>query len=321
MATDPEPADDADTSPPIAVSVVVPVLNEEATVERLYQGISTTLDGNGISFEVIFVDDGSRDGTYAKLAALHAADPRVRVVSFKQNAGQHPAMHAGMARSRGAIIVTMDGDLQNQPQDIPKLMAAIDAGADLVSGKRATREDGFILRRLPSAVVNRMLRRLTKAPITDFGCAFNAYRRSALQPVLPRIGRQKFTKALVSTTTSRVVEVEVGHAARADKSRYSAMSLVKITFHVLTMFWPGLVQWVGTLLGIVGILASIVAAVWGIDIWISDDNFPGMVFLGALLLCLVGGLALLLAAIGEYLQRIQRDVGGRPLYYIDRELG
>ncbi len=110
-----------------AVSVVVPVLNEQATVERLYQGITTTLDQAGISHEIIFVDDGSRDDTFATLARLHDADPRVRVVSFKQNAGQHPAMHAGMARSRGDIIVTMDGDLQNNPKDIPRLMAAIDA--------------------------------------------------------------------------------------------------------------------------------------------------------------------------------------------------
>jgi undecaprenyl-phosphate 4-deoxy-4-formamido-L-arabinose transferase len=321
MATEP-------ASPPIhqptanpAVSVVVPVLNEQATVERLYQGITTTLDQAGISHEIIFVDDGSRDDTFATLARLHDADPRVRVVSFKQNAGQHPAMHAGMARSRGDIIVTMDGDLQNNPKDIPRLMAAIDAGADLASGRRETREDGFILRRIPSMMVNKMLRRLTRAPITDFGCAFNAYRRSALMPVLPRIGRQKFTKALVSTTTSRVVEVDVQHAARADKSRYSAIALAKMTLHVLTGFWPGLIQWVGTVVGIVGILASVVVTIWGIDVWIDHGNFPGPKFLGAVVLFMLGLQGFLLAAVGEYLQRIQRDVDGRPLYYIDRELG
>ncbi len=321
MATEPVPAALPDAAEIPAVSVVVPVLNEEATVERLYDGITSTLDDAGITHEIIFVDDGSRDGTYAALAALHEADARVRVISFKKNAGQHPAMAAGMSRSRGEIIVTMDGDLQNNPADIPRLMAAIDDGADLVSGKRATREDGFILRRLPSAIVNKMLRRLTRAPITDFGCAFNAYRRSALMPVLPRIGRQKFTKALVSTTTSRVTEVEVSHAARADKSRYSVMALTKMTLHVLTGFWPGLLQWVGTAMGILGILASVVVAIRGIDIWIGDGNFPGLVFLGGLVLFMLGMLALLLAAVGEYLQRIQRDVDGRPLYYIDRELG
>ena len=321
MATEPASPPIHDPAANPAVSVVVPVLNEQATVERLYQGITSTLDQAGISHEIIFVDDGSRDDTFTKLALLHDADPRVRVVSFKQNAGQHPAMHAGMARSRGDIIVTMDGDLQNNPEDIPRLMAAIDAGADLASGRRETREDGFILRRIPSMMVNKMLRRLTRAPITDFGCAFNAYRRSALMPVLPRIGRQKFTKALVSTTTSRVVEVDVQHAARADKSRYSAMALAKMTLHVLTGFWPGLIQWVGTLVGIVGILASVVVTIWGIDVWIAHDNFPGPKFLGAVVLFILGLQCFLLAAVGEYLQRIQRDVDGRPLYYIDRELG
>ena len=321
MATEPIPPPIPAAAATPAVSVVVPVLNEQATVEQLYQGITTTLDQAGISHEIIFVDDGSRDSTYETLARLHEADAGVRVISFKQNAGQHPAMHAGMSRARGDVIVTMDGDLQNNPEDIPRLVAAIDAGADLASGRRATREDGFILRRLPSAIVNRMLRRLTHAPISDFGCAFNAYRRSALVPVLPRIGRQKFTKALVSTTTSRVVEVDVQHAARADKSRYSAMALAKMTLHVLTGFWPGLIQWVGTLMGIVGILASVVVTIWGIDIWVAHDNFPGRTFLGGLVLFMLGLQGLLLAAVGEYLQRIQRDVDGRPLYYIDRELG
>lgn len=302
------------------MSVIVPVLNEAATVDRLYAGISTTLDAAGESFEVIFVDDGSRDATFEKLAALHAADPRVRVVSLARNAGQHPALHAGMSRARGVIVVTMDGDLQNDPKDIPRLMAAIRGGADLAAGKRLMRKDSF-LRRLPSTIVNRMLRRLTRSPITDFGCAFNAYRRDRLIPVLPRIGRQKFTKALVSTTVRNIVEVEVDHSAREDKSRYSVMALVKMTLHVLTGFWPGLLQWVGTIAGGIGILAAVIVTIWGLDTWIAHGDFPGVRFIGAVVLFLLGLQGLLLAAVGEYLQRIQRDVDRRPLYYIDRELG
>ncbi|HEY3764069.1 MAG TPA: glycosyltransferase family 2 protein [Gaiellales bacterium] len=323
MASDPAlagPADAADTAAP-DVTVVVPVLNEQATVEPLYDGIVTTLQAAGIPAEVIFVDDGSTDDTFAILERLHAADPRVRVVSFKRNFGQHPAMHAGIARARGRIVVTMDGDLQNQPSDIPRLVAAIEAGADVASGRRAIRRDAMLPRRLPSFVINRMLGRLTGAHLSDFGCAFNAYRRDALEPVMHRIGRQKFTKALVCSTGASVVEVDLDHRARADRSRYGMVSLVKLALHVLTGFWAQLVQWLGAVLGVIGILTSLGVGVWGIVYWIRHDNFPGPLLLGGLVLFVLGLQGFLMAVLGENLQRIQRDVEGRPLYYIDRELG
>src|SRR3712207_2741140 len=160
------------------VSLVVPIFNEEATVDELARRTLATLEELGRPFEVIFVDDGSRDATYAKLEKLHARDPRVRVVRFKRNFGQHPAMHAGLSRARGRILVTMDGDLQNEPEDIPRLVAAVDGGADVASGRRAARHDSWG-RTFPSRLVNGMLRRFTGVEIADFGCAFNAYRRTA----------------------------------------------------------------------------------------------------------------------------------------------
>jgi glycosyltransferase involved in cell wall biosynthesis len=301
--------------------VVVPVLNEEATLQPLYDGIAETLSAAGIAAELIFVDDGSTDGTFGILERLHDTDPRVRVVSFKRNFGQHPAMHAGIARARGRIVVTMDGDLQNQPSDIPRLVAAVDAGADVASGRRVTRRDPMLLRRLPSLLINRLLARLTGARVADFGCAFNAYRRDALEPVMHRIGRQKFTKALVCSTGARVTEVELDHRARADRSRYGMVSLVKLALHVLTGFWAQLVQWLGTVLGVLGILTALGVGCWGIVYWIGNGNFPGPLFLGGLVLFVLGLQGFLMAVVGENLQRIQRDVEGRPLYYIERELG
>ena len=323
MASDPAlagPADAAVTAVP-RVTVVVPVLNEEATLQPLYDGVVATLDAAGIPAELIFVDDGSTDGTYAVLERLHEHDPRVRVVKFKRNFGQHPAMHAGIARARGRVVVTMDGDLHNQPADIPRLVAAIDAGADVASGRRLTRRDSMLPRRVPSLVINRLLGRLTGAPLSDFGCAFNAYRREALEPVMHRIGRQKFTKALVCSTGARVVEVDLDHRARADRSRYGMLSLVKLALHVLTGFWAQLVQWLGAVLGVIGILTSLGVGVWGVVYWIRHGNFPGPLLLGGLVLFVLGLQGFLMAVVGENLQRIQRDVEGRPLYYIDRELG
>jgi glycosyltransferase involved in cell wall biosynthesis len=303
------------------VTIVIPVLNEQATLEELWQGIAEALDAASIDAEVIFVDDGSTDGTMPLLERLHARDARVRVVSFKRNFGQHPAMHAGIARARGQIVVTMDGDLQNQPADIPKLVAAIRAGADVASGRRIERHDGLFLRRMPSRLINGLLARLTGAPITDFGCAFNAYRRDAIEPVMHRIGRQKFTKALVCATGARVTEVDLGHAARDGRSRYSAFKLVKLALHVLTGFWAQMVQWVGAVLAIGGILTSVVVTTWGLVFWVRHGNFPGPLLLGGLVLFVLGLQGFLMAVLGEHLTRIQRDIEQRPIYYIDREIG
>ena len=165
--------------------------------------------------EVVLVDDGSSDGSRGLLRGEHERDPRFRVVLLKRNFGQHPAMAAGIAAARGQVIVTMDGDLQNDPDDISKLVGALEReGVDVASGRRAGRADALMSRKLPSRAINGMLRRLTRVDIADYGCAFNAYRRSALEPVLHVIGRQKFTKALVLSTGASVVEVDVAHHAR-----------------------------------------------------------------------------------------------------------
>jgi undecaprenyl-phosphate 4-deoxy-4-formamido-L-arabinose transferase len=213
------------------------VFNEEATLEELYRRTVAVLDASGRQYELIFVDDGSRDGTFVALERLHARDGRVRAVRFTRNYGQHPAMHAAFVRARGEILVTMDGDLQNEPEDLPRLLEAVEGGADVASGRRRIRRDSWA-RTLPSHLVNAMLRRFTGVAIGDFGCAFNAYRRTAVEPVLDLVGRQKFTKALVLSAGASVVEVEVGHSPRHDASRYSALGLARLALHVLAGFAP-----------------------------------------------------------------------------------
>src|SRR5947199_940273 len=146
------------------VSVVVTLLNEAGSVEQLYRRTVAALDPGPRTFELIFVDDGSTDGTFATLERLHANDPRVRAVRFKRNFGQHPAMHAGFSRARGDVVVTMDGDLQNQPEDIPRLVEAVEAGNDVASGRRRARKDP-VGRSLPSRVINGMPRRFTGVAI------------------------------------------------------------------------------------------------------------------------------------------------------------
>ena len=299
------------------LSVVVTVLNEADTVEELYRRTVATLDGT--PFELLFVDDGSTDGTFEALERLHAADSRIRAVRFKRNFGQHPAMHAGLVRARGEVVVTMDGDLQNQPEDIPKLVAALD-GADVASGRRASRRDSWG-RTLPSRLINGMLRRFTRVDISDFGCAFNAYKRAAVEPMLGSIGRQKFTKALVLSGGASVVEVDVAHAPRTGASRYSPLRLTRLALHVLAGFWPQPIQWIGVAIGAVCSVAALGLAIYGIVFWITRSNFPGPLFGGTLILFVLGIQGFILALVGESLGRIQRDVERRPLYTIGEELG
>jgi undecaprenyl-phosphate 4-deoxy-4-formamido-L-arabinose transferase len=301
------------------ISVVVTLFDEAASVDELYRRTVSSLDGIGTRFEIIFVDDGSTDGTFAELERLHAGDERVRAVRFRRNFGQHPAMHAGLARARGDVVVTMDGDLQNAPEDIPKLVAAVDAGADVASGRRVARRDPWG-RTLPSKLINGMLRRFTGVAVSDFGCAFNAYRRDAITPMLGAIGKQKFTKALVLSGGASVVEIDVQHVARRGSSRYSPLKLTRLALHVLAGFWPQPIQWIGVTLGIVCSLAAFALGVYGIAYWIGEDDFPGPLFGGAAIVFVLGIQGFILALVGEYLGRIQRDVEGRPLYTIDREL-
>jgi undecaprenyl-phosphate 4-deoxy-4-formamido-L-arabinose transferase len=301
------------------ISLVVPVYNEERTLVEVYRQAVVALEGLGRPYEIIFVDDGSTDGTWRVLEGLHAGDAQLRAVRLKRNFGQHPAMHAGLVRARGDIVVTMDGDLQNSPSDLPQLVAAVQGGADVASGRRRGREDSWG-RTLPSRLINGMLRSFTSADISDFGCAFNAYSREALTPVIGVIGKQKFTKALVLSAGASVVEVDLTHRAREDRSRYSPLRLTRLALHVLAGFWPQPIQWAGILLGTVcGMLATVVG-VWATVVWVVRGDFPGMLYLGGLVLGVLAVQGFILGLVGEYLGRIQRDVEGRPLYTIDTEL-
>jgi undecaprenyl-phosphate 4-deoxy-4-formamido-L-arabinose transferase len=313
------PEGDVADGPGPELSIVVTLFQEGATLEELHRRLTAALEPVGRPYEVIYVDDGSTDGTFAALERIHAGDDRVRAVRLKRNVGQHPAMHAGLSRVRGDVVVTMDGDLQNPPEDVPTLVEAVEAGYDVASGRRAARHDSWG-RTLPSRLINGMLRRFTGVAISDFGCAFNAYRRNAVEPMLGAIGRQKFTKALVLSGGASVVEVDVGHAPRQGSSRYSPLRLTRLALHVLAGFWPQPIQTAGVVLGAVCSLASLALGVYGIVYWITESDFPGPLLLGALVVAVLGVQGFILALVGEHLGRIQRVVEHRPLYLVDREL-
>jgi dolichol-phosphate mannosyltransferase len=190
-----------------AVSVVVPLFNEEENVPILQGELTAAL--SGLDYEIIFVDDGSTDGTIRRIAP----DPRVRLLQFERNAGQSAAMYAGLSSARGNVAVLIDGDLQNDPADIPRLLAEIERGADLVCGYRAQRKD-TVVKRITSRVANFVRSRFTKDGVRDTGCTLKAMKRECVTALLPFKGMHRFIPALVKGAGYRLVEIPVNHRPR-----------------------------------------------------------------------------------------------------------
>jgi glycosyltransferase involved in cell wall biosynthesis len=203
------------------VSVVVPLRDEEENVVPLHDELAGVLDQLAVSYEVILVDDGSTDGTFDRLASVQAQDPRVKVIRFTRNFGQTAAFAAGFAEARGQFIVTLDGDLQNDPHDIPEMLA-LARRKDIVSGWRRKRMDNFFTRYLPSAIANWLLGFVTGVRLHDNGCSLKVYRATVIKPLKLRTGMHRYLPAIASQLGGRVAEVEVHHRPRRHgRSKYN----------------------------------------------------------------------------------------------------
>jgi glycosyltransferase involved in cell wall biosynthesis len=217
------------------LSVVAPLFNESQNVRPLVEWIFQALEAFAGSFEIILVDDGSRDDTWEQVRAV-AVDPRVVGLRLGRNVGQTAAMMAGFDHARGRIVVSLDGDLQNDPRDIPALIAKLDEGYDLVCGWRRQRQDKLLLRKVPSWVANRLIRRLTGVPITDNGCSLKAYRRELLNRIALYAEQHRFIPALSASAGARIAEMPVRHHARRfGESKYGISRTVKVLIDLLTL--------------------------------------------------------------------------------------
>jgi glycosyltransferase involved in cell wall biosynthesis len=211
------------------LSVIVPAFDEEASVGPLYQGIIAAVEPLGVTFELIFVDDGSRDRTFACCAALAATDPRVKVIKFRRNSGQTAAMVAGIEHAAGAALVTMDADLQNDPADIPNLLAKLGEGYDLVVGWRHQRQDRLLSRRLPSVLANRLIAIVTGVDIKDNGCSLKAYRAGLIKRVPLYSEMHRFIPAMSSLAGARIAQIRVNHRARRfGRSKYGLSRVYRV---------------------------------------------------------------------------------------------
>jgi len=217
------------------LSVVAPLYNESQNVRPLIEWILQALESFCGAFEIILVDDGSRDDTWNQIRAM-AADRRVVGLRLGRNVGQTAAMMAGFDNARGRVIVSLDGDLQNDPRDIPALIAKLDEGYDLVCGWRRQRQDKLLLRKVPSWVANRLIRRLTGVPITDNGCSLKAYRRDLLKRISLYAEQHRFIPALSASVGARITEMPVRHHARRfGESKYGISRTVKVLADLLSL--------------------------------------------------------------------------------------
>lgn len=304
------------------ISVVIPVYNEEKTLEELYRRLTATLDGLGKSYEIILTNDGSKDQSSKILQELHDRRPtQIRVIEFNGNFGQHMAIMAGFERVRGEIIITMDADLQNPPEEIPKLVAAMEAGHDVVNAYRQGRQDSWwrlFVSKMHNKVREWMMPRLK---MKDEGCMLRAYRRSIVDLMAATGEATTFIPALALNYASNPTEVGVAHEERfAGTSNYNLYKLIRYNFDLVTGFSLFPLQ-VFTFIGILISFFSFIFVVYlGLRRLIVGPEVEGVFTLFAILFFFIGIVLLGLGVVGEYIGRIYQEVRQRPRFVIRKIL-
>jgi glycosyltransferase involved in cell wall biosynthesis len=309
------------------ISLVVPVYNEADNLQPLCQQIHRALAPTGWTYEVVLVDDGSSDGSDTILARLHAEDPLVKVLYLRRNFGQTAALAAGLAYAHGEVIVSLDGDLQNDPADIPQLVAKLDQGYDLVNGWRVNRQDPFLSRRLPSQIANFLISLSTGVKLHDYGCTLKAFRRNVAKSLKLYGEMHRFIPALVSDLGGKVTEMAVTHhPRRRGRSKYGLMRTFWVLLDLLTVkFLSNYATRPSHLFGLLGLIAALLggAITGGLGLQrlffgVQLANRP-LLLLGVLLI-MIGVQLVTLGLIGEMLARTYHESQEKPIYVIKEVL-
>jgi undecaprenyl-phosphate 4-deoxy-4-formamido-L-arabinose transferase len=304
------------------ISVVIPVYNEEESLREMGERLLRTLTAMERPFEIIFVDDGSTDGSWELLSELNRQHPQaVRALQFHRNFGQHQAIFAGFQAARGRVMVTLDADLQNPPEEIPRLVAKLEEGYDTVGGWRENRQDS-VFRKIPSQMVNYVMSKVTGVKLRDYGCMLRAYRREVVDSINQCQESSSFIPALANLFSQRVAEIPVGHAERErGTSKYGVFKLLRLNFDLMTGFSNLPIH----LVGFMGVAIALLGLLFGLFLFIRrifvGPEVEGVFTLFAILFVFVGLNTLGLALIGEYVGRIYREVRGRPRFVIRQTLG
>ena len=310
------------------LSVVIPVYNEEENLEQLHREFSEVLKAVGRPYELILVDDGSTDRSFEVLTAIHARDPHVRVIQFRRNFGQTAGFAAGFAAARGALIITADADLQNDPRDIPNLLAEIDKGADIACGWRKDRKDKFLTRRVPSTVANKLISSITGVKLNDYGCSLKAFRAEVIKPVRLSGEMHRFLPALASEVGVRVVEIPVSHRARVHgKSKYGLGRTIRVTLDLITVkfllsYSRRPLQIFGLIGGVMGLAGAVIVGYLGIQRLLGNleitNHLPLTLF--GMLLIFTGIQLVTVGLLAEMQARALQEAQARPIYVVRRTL-
>ena len=306
------------------VSVVIPVFNEQACLPELLRRCLAAGAATGLPFEIVLVDDGSSDQSRPFIETSSAAHPNQVVgVLLNRNYGQHAAVMAGLEHSRGEIVVTLDADLQNPPEEIPRLVAQIREGFDVVGTVRQNRQD-TLFRRLSSALVNKIVQTSTGVLMHDYGCMLRAYRQPIVRAMLQCHERSTFIPILANSFARTTTEIEVGHAQRdAGTSKYNLWKLISLQFDLLTSITTFPLR----VLTVVGVLISLLGMGFGVFLLVmrlirgSEWAVQGVFTLFAVLFIFVGAQFIGLGLLGEYLGRVYYDVRARPRFFVDKITG
>ena len=311
----------------MTLSIVIPLYNEEDNIQILHERLKQALDPLETEYEILFVDDGSADGTLPVLEEIQAKDKRVVVLSLRRNFGQTAAFAAGFDFARGDVIVTMDGDLQNDPADIPKLLELIKDN-DLVSGWRKKRKDPFFRRRLPSMAANWLISNVTGVKLHDYGCSLKAYRRDVIKNLKLYGEMHRFIPAVASWYGVRVAEVETVHHPRLKgRSKYGISRTIKVVLDLITVkflqsFSTKPIQFFGPVGIMSGFLGFLISLYMAIDKLFFGHDIGGrpLLLLGALLI-IVGIQLIGMGLLGEMLVRVYHESQKKPIYVIKKILG
>lgn len=309
------------------LSVVVPIYNEAENLRPLCQRIHEALASTNWMYEVVIVDDGSTDGSAQILTLLHAKDPRLKVLRFRRNFGQTAALAAGFAYAHGRVIVSLDGDLQNDPLDIPRLVAKLDEGYDLVNGWRINRRDPFLHRRLPSRIANWLISLTTRVKLHDYGCTLKAFRSEVAKELKLYGEMHRFIPALAGDLGARIVEMPVAHHPRQrGRSKYGLTRTLWVILDLLTVkFLSSYATRPSHLFGLCGLVAtmlggaiSLILGIQKVFFGVKLANRPLLLF--SVLLVVIGVQFVTFGLIGEMLARTYHESQEKPIYWIKEVL-
>lgn len=312
----------------VDVSIVVPLYNEEGNVQELYRELRSVLDRQSSTYEILFINDGSTDRTADLLKEMSSSDPHVVVVNFRRNFGQTAAMSAGFDYSRGDIVITMDGDLQNDPADIPKFLEKINEGYDVVAGWRYKRQDPFLSRRLPSMIANRIISWITGVKLHDYGCTLKAFRKDVAENIRLYGEMHRFIPAIASAIGISIAEVMVNHRPRQrGKSKYGISRTFRVILDLITVkFLLSYSHRPIHVFGLIGMisfcLGTLISFVLILQRQIYDMPLADRpLLLLAILLVFIGIQFVTFGLISELQIRTYHESQNKPIYYVKQVLG